>query len=212
CHPTATFEIDDTGFRELLAENGDVLTTPKEIGVEFRVPSAGNNVAFTSLWDNYPDSLTIPLSGEASHIYLLMAGTTNHMQWGMENARLTARYTDGTTSELPLVNPLNWAPIEQDFFTDGYAYSQPLGAEAPLRVSFDDLLVSRNILDSRAGKPMPIDPGMELGLVRGRELKNGAGVLVDFPTDPSKTLESLTLTTLSHDVVTGIMAITLQRP
>ncbi|MDE6391312.1 MAG: DUF4450 domain-containing protein [Duncaniella sp.] len=212
CHPKATFEIDDSGFRKILAEAGDTLRTPDEVGVSFVVPSNGDNVAFTSLWDNYPDSLTFPLSGEASHIYLLMAGTTSHMQWGMENARLTARYTDGTTSELPIINPLNWAPVEQDFFTDGYAYAQPGGAPAPLRVSFDDGLVSRNILDTRAGKPMPIDPGMELGLVRGRELKNGAGVLVDFPVDPAKTLESLTLTTLSHDVVTGIMAITLQRP
>ncbi len=169
-------------------------------------------MVFTSLWDNYPDSVTIPLHGNAENIYLLMAGTTNHMQWGMENAMLTVTYTDGTMARLPLINPVNWAPIEQDFYTDGYAYAQPAGANLPYRVSFNDGSVSRNLLDDRAGRKVPIDPGMELGETSGRQLKNGAGVLVDFPVDPSKTLSSLTLTTLSHDVITGILAITLQRP
>lgn len=210
CHPLATWEIDDSGLRSLLASAGDTLTTT--IGIPFAMPSEGRNILFTTLWDNYPDSAAIPLSGRASHIYLLMAGTTNHMQWGMDNAMLKVVYTDGSSSERPLVNPLNWAPIEQDFFTDSYAYAQPGGAPNPYRLSFADGTVSRNLLDEKAGRTVAIDHGMELGAVNGRVIPGGAGTLVDFPVDPDKELASLSLVTLSRDNVTGIMAITLQRP
>lgn len=210
CHPKLTVDIDDSGLRKLLADNGDTIVTP--IGVPFSLPSEGRNIMFTTLWDNYPDSASVPLSGAASHIYLLMAGSVNHMQWGMESGMLKANYTDGTSTSLPLVNPLNWAPVEQDFFTDDHAYAQPGGAATPYRLSFTDGRVSRNLLDEIAGFHVPIDPGMELGLTNGRNFPGGAGVLVDLPIDPSKELESLTLSTLGRDVVIGIMAITLQRP
>ena len=53
----------------------------------------------------------------------------------------------------------------------------------------------------------------ELGItgVYGREIEGGAGVLLDMPLDPEKTLESLTLETLANDVVIGLMGVTLQR-
>ncbi len=210
CHPKATFDIDDAPLRAMLAAAGDTLATT--LGIGFAIPSRGNNIVFTSLWDNYPAKASIQLTGKASHIYLLMAGSTNHMQWGMENAMLTAVYADGTSSTLPLVNPLNWAPIEQDFYTDDHAYAQPGGAPNPYRLSFADGRVSRNLLDDMAGKKVAIDGGMELGAKTGRAIPGGAGVLVDFPVDPEKQLASLTLETLSRDVVIGIMAVTLQRP
>lgn len=210
CHPKFTVDIDDSGLRKLLADNGDTLKT--SIGIPFSLPSAGSNILFSSLWDNYPDSVSIPLSGNASHVYLLMAGSVNHMQWGMESGMLKANYADGTSTELPLVNPLNWAPVEQDFFTDDHAYAQPGGAATPYRLNFTDGRVSRNLLDEITGFHVPIDPGMELGLTNGRNFPAGAGVLVDIPVDPEKQLSSLTLSTLGRDVVIGIMAITLQRP
>lgn len=210
CHPKDTAHIDDSGLRALVASGSGILHTP--LGIDFAMPSEGSNILFTTLWDNYPDSASMPLSGSASHIYLLMAGSVNHMQWGMESAEIRIDYADGTHTRLPLVSPLNWAPIEQDFFTDNHAFSQPGGAPNPYRISFADGRVSRNLLNDIAGADVPIDPGMELGKVNGRRFESGAGVLVDVPVATDKELKSLTLTTLGHDVVTGIMAITVQRP
>ena len=47
--------------------------------------------------------------------------------------------------------------------------------------------------------------------VYGREIPGGAGVLLDMPLNPKKTLSHLTLETLSNDVVIGLMSITLQQ-
>ncbi|MCM1163189.1 MAG: DUF4450 domain-containing protein [Muribaculaceae bacterium] len=210
CHPKLTPEIDDSGLRKLLAESADTLTTG--IGIPFTLPSEGKNILFTTRWSNYPNKASLPLEGNASHVYLLMAGSVNHMQWGMNSAMLRVNYTDSTSTELPLVSPINLAPIEQDFFTDQHAFAQPGGAKTPYRLSFADGRVSRNLLDEMAGHKVAIDPGMELGNISGRTLPGGAGTLVDIPVDPTKQLSSLTLESLSPDNVTGIMAVTLQRP
>ena len=158
----------------------------------------GNNIAFTSLWDNYPDSICIPLAGKASHAYLLLAGSTNHMQCHIANGVLKVRYTDGTYTELTLTNPDNWCSIEQDFYVDGKAFTVP--EPRPYRLHLKTGKVSRDL-------------GKELGItgVYGREIEGGAGVLLDMSLDPEKTLESLTLETLANDVVIGLMGVTLQR-
>ncbi|MDE5702502.1 MAG: DUF4450 domain-containing protein, partial [Bacteroides sp.] len=108
CHPLHTIEIDDAGLRSSV-RNG-VLET--KLGVSFRTPAEGCNIAFTSLWDNYPDSLTVPLKGKASAAYLLMAGSTNHMQCHIDNGLVRVYYKDGTCDVMPLRNPDNWPPIE----------------------------------------------------------------------------------------------------
>jgi hypothetical protein len=111
--------VNDSGFRA--AARNDLFATP--FGLKFTTPTAAEkpNIAFTSLWDNYPNSLSVPLSGKASHAYLLMAGSTNHIQSRMENGRVTVRYTDGSESVLKLINPETWAPIERDYFTDEFS-------------------------------------------------------------------------------------------
>lgn len=50
CHPLHTVDINDAGLRSSV-QNG-ILNT--ELGIPFRTPAEGHNVAFTSLWDNYP--------------------------------------------------------------------------------------------------------------------------------------------------------------
>ena len=199
CHPTLTAEIDDSGLRELLTKEGGILKT--ESGLTFLLPAEGNNIMFTSLWDNYPDSLTVPLSGNGSHLYLLMAGSTNHMQSGIDNGRLRVRYRDGHEEITPLVNPYNWAPIELDFYNDEYAFALPEGGLPPYRLHLKSGRMSREL-------------GNELGItgVGDRFIEGGAGILLDIPTDPGRELESLTLETLSGEVVIGLMAVTIQRP
>lgn len=201
CHPTLTAEIDDSGLREILRKNGNILET--ETGLRFMLPADGDNVAFTSLWDNFPDSLTVKLDGHGRHLYLLMAGSTNHMQYDIENAVITVRYTDGTIEKTDIVNPVNWAPVEQDFFYDEYAFAAPApGALPPYRLHLMTGKMSRNLGD---------ELGIDSTEVYGRAIPGGAGVVLDLKINPEKSLESLTLTTVAPDVIVGLMAITLQK-
>ncbi|WP_296005201.1 DUF4450 domain-containing protein [uncultured Alistipes sp.] len=197
CHPTQTAEIDDSGLRALVGDDG-VLNT--SVGIPFRTPREGRNILYTSLWDNYPDAAMVPLAGRASHAYLLLAGSTNHMQYGIANGAVRIRYKDGTVQTLDLVNPTTWVPIEQDIYYDDYAFRPEEGAVRPLRIHFGSGLVSRCL-------------GDELGIegVYGRSIDGGAGLLLDVRLDPSRELDALELETLSNDVVIGLMAITLQR-
>ena len=196
CHPKATAEIDDSGLRR--AASGDVLDTP--IGVPFRIrqDTTVNNVLFTTRWDNYPDSVTVPLSGRASRVYLLMAGSTNHMQCHMVNGLVTVTYTDGTTSTLPLVNPETWCPIDQDFYVDGYAFS--LKAPRPYRVLLKSGVITRDV-----------ESYLKLRGADNRNIPGGAGVILDLPLDGTRTLQSITVSAVSTEVVIGLMAVTLER-
>ena len=197
CHPTLTADIDDSGLREAAGEEGLLRTGP---GLLFRTPREGDNILFTSLWDNYPDSATVPLKGRAARIYLLLAGSTNHMQCNIANAVVRICYADGSMQQTELVNPDNWAPAEQDFYYDDGAFALKPGQKPPYRLSFKTGRMSRT-------------PAADAGItgVEGRYIEGGAGVVIEIKSDPSKELAGLQMETLSNDVVTGLMAITLQK-
>lgn len=192
CHPQYTPEINDSVFRTLIT--GGSITIA---GVPFLTPREGKNIVYTSLWDNYPDSISIPLKGKASSAYLLMAGSTNHMQCHIDNGLVIATYRDGTRDTLCLRNPENWCPIEQDYFVDGKAFKtiEP----RPYRISLGTGVVSRDL-----GKALNIKG------VYGREIPGGAAQMLRMPLNPKKKLKTLTLRTLSNDVVIGLMGVTLQ--
>src|SRR5690606_33503109 len=79
CYPLINVTLDDSGLRKAaMSRNEFVLPN----GVPFQTPSETKkrNIVYTSQWDNYPDSVRVPLSGKSSHAYLLMAGSTNGMQ------------------------------------------------------------------------------------------------------------------------------------
>ena len=191
-------------FRSLIVKDEFLV-----MGVPFRTPAEGPNIAFTSLWDNYPDSLTIPLSGSASQAWLLMAGSTNHMQSRIDNGLVIALYKDGTADTLHLVNPDNWCPIEKDYYVDGKAFyaTQP----RPYRISFATGTASRD-LSQALNLPFTNAQGGEMGPkgADGGEIPGGAATMLRMPLKPKKKLQSLTLRTLSNDVVIGLMAVTLQ--
>lgn len=193
CHPLHTVDIDDSGLRSSVQKG--VLNT--KLGVPFRTPAEGQNIAFTSLWDNYPDSLTVSLKGKASRAYLLMAGSTNHMQCHIDNGLIRVYYKDGTCDKMALRNPDNWAPIEHIFFEDGLAFNRHAPALYRLRLKTGE--ISNNF-------------GEELGFPgASRELDGGAAILLEMPLNPDKKLSHFVLETLSNDVVIGLMGITLQR-
>lgn len=208
CHPLKTANIDDKGLREKV-EGTDVLQT--ELGISFRTPAEGRNIAYTSLWDNYPDELSIPLQGKGKSLYLLMAGSTNHMQCHIDNGYVRAYYTDGTYSELPLVNPYNWAPIEQLFFEDGWSYNRNryVPGSTPLPLDYGSSPLYRlQLKTGRVSNRLAEEIGFP-GVTR--ELDGGAGILLELPVDSSKELSHLTVEALSNEVVIGLMGVTIQR-
>ena len=205
CVPDRTAHIEDDGLRACATKG--VFDTG--LGIQFLTPAEGYNTIYTSLWDNYPDSITIPLKGKAQHACIMLAGSTNNMQSRIENGCITVRYTDGTADTLQLVNPTNWCPIEQDYYTDQLAF--PAAQPRPYRVHLGSGKVSRNIsqvvktgafTNSVPGNPDSAEP---------RLIDCGAAQLLNMPLNPDKRLKSLTLRTLSNDVVIGIMAITLTK-
>ena len=178
-------------------------------GVPFRTPMVGQNIVYTSLWDNYPDSVTIPIGTSASKAWLLMAGSTNHMQCRISNGIVVAQYKDGTADTLYLVNPDNWCPIERDYYVDGKAFcaAQP----RPYRVALSSGTVSRNL-----GQALHLSyasaQGAEIGAkgADGGEIPGGAATMLCMPLNRQKKVQSLVVRTLSNDVVVGLMGITLQ--
>lgn len=197
CYPNLDVKIDDSGLRQS-AKNNNQITSPQ--GILFQTPSDADskNIAFTSMWDNFPDSISIPLSGKASHLYLMMAGTTNPMQSRFVNGKLTVNYTDGTSEILPLKNPENWWTIEQDYFVDGLAFTTD--APKPPRVYLKSGIISRTFNDFKSIK------GFSNYAVDG-----GAATILDLPLNKNKTLKNITLTSIANDVVIGLMSATLVR-
>jgi len=150
------------------------------------------------MWDNYPDSISIPLKGNSSHAYFLMAGTTNPMQSRIVNGEIIINYTDGTSDKLELKNPQNWWPIEQDYYVDGFAFTTD--ARRPIRIEL------------KTGKEIP--PDYKYSGIRGFSnygIDGGAATVLDLPLDNNKQLKNLVVRSVANDVVIGLMALTLIR-
>ncbi|MBB1284125.1 DUF4450 domain-containing protein [Flavisolibacter sp. BT320] len=197
-YPLVEPAIIDSGLRQR-AGVANTFTTNE--GIPFATPSAfgTKNILFTSQWDNYPDSVSLPLSGKASHAYLLMAGSTNPMQSRMVNGEVVISYADGSEDVLALKNPENWWPIEQDFYNDGFAFNT--GAPVPLRVYLKTGEATRNFKNYTSIKGFT-----------NRAIDGGAGTVLELPLDPSKEIKLLTLKAIANDVVIGLMSLTLVRP
>ena len=207
CSTKKTANIDDTKFRSLIKDG--VFWAHVDGDLPFRSPKEGKNIVYTSLWDNYPDSISIMLKGKASHAYLLMAGSTNPMQYAIENAVIRVEYADGTRNELMLTPPVNWCPIEQDFLENTTAFPQP--ELRPYRVGLASGKVSRHLfrdLHLEANRNMADVPGFKKAVA---EVDGGAAILLDMPLDAKKKLKRLILRALSNEVVIGLMGITLQK-
>jgi len=198
CHPLLTADIDEKGLIEKTRLSGGRYVLPN--GIPFRLPidTVVPNIVYTSLWDNYPEKVSVALAGKASHAYLLMAGSTNHMQSRFVNGVIDVFYKDGSCDSLSLINPENWCPIEQDYYHDGLAFN--LGAPRPWRVYLKSGIASRNA-------------ELELGIrgVYTRQIDGGAAIVLDMPLDSQKELDRLELRTTANEVIIGLSAITLIR-
>ena len=196
CYSLADANINDSGTR-VKAGNDNMIYL---VNVPFATPSAmgSKNIIYTSQWDNYPKAATILLSGKAEMAYLLMAGSTNHQQSQFTNAKIIVTYADGTTDELPLMNPTNWWPIEQDYIDDGFAFTT--GPRKPYR-----LILKTGEFTKTFSKYTSIKG------VTNRAIDGGAATVVEMYLKKDKELKSMQLITLANEVVVGLMSVTLMR-
>jgi hypothetical protein len=125
-----------------------------------------------------------------------MAGTTNPMQSRIINGEIQVEYTDGSSDKLELSNPDTWWPIEQDYYTDGFAFS--IQTPKPIRVHLKTGLITTELNNYTSIK------GFTNFAIDG-----GAATVLDLPLNPNKKLKKLVLKTLANDVVIGLMAVTL---
>lgn len=196
CYPLITANIDDAGLRAAAGDKNEIFLPD---GVPFATPgAAGRNIVFTSRWDNYPDSVVIPLGGRAKHAYFLMAGSTNPMQSRITNGVIDIHYKDGTADELELINPSTWWPIEQDYYEDGFAFTT--GAPRPFRV-----YLKTGSISDRPGVWTPIKGFTDTGI------DGGAATVLDLPLHPAKELDRIVVRTVANEVVIGLMSLTLLR-
>ena len=118
------------------------------------------------------------------------------MQSRLVNGLVVASYSDGTADTLELQNPDNWWPIEQDYYTDGFAFTT--GEEKPLRLYLKSGIDTRDFKDF-----VPIRGFSNFGI------DGGAATFLDLPLDKNKELKSLVVRSIANDVVIGLMALTL---
>jgi hypothetical protein len=162
-----------------LKDASGVLVTPQ--GARFQVWDDARNIAFTSRWDNWPRTITVPVGQSAEVAWLLVAGSTFPMHFRIANAVLRFRYADGVEERLDLVPPLNywnlssWGGLDYDSTVDAFA----LPAEPPPQVQL------------------------------GQECR---AMVLSWKLRRDVALESVTLETLSPEVVVGLMGLSLMNP
>jgi hypothetical protein len=194
CYPLTTTQIDDSG---LMAKRKDGKL--EFLGIPFLINNEEKNIVFTSQWDNFPKSVEIPVTGKGRKVYFLMAGSTNPMQSQITNGTITVGYSDGSSTELELKNPVNWWPIEQDLFDDNFAFEIP-DDKIPYRVQ---------LKTGELYKGGSLTKYSEIKGVSSRAVEGGAATILDLPIDPNKELKSIKLTAVSNDVVIGLMSATV---
>jgi hypothetical protein len=195
CYPKVNPVISDSGFRQKSMIDG-LFHLNDKISFKTATDKSFNNIIYTSLWDNYPDSVNIPLNGKGKYITLLMTGTTNPMQSQMENGLVTVRYTDGSSTSLSLRNPENWWPIEQDYFEDGYAFH--LKEKPPVRIHLKDGSIYKGFAPEKSYT--------KLKGFSDRMIDGGAATALNIQIDEHKKLKSLTVKATASEVVIGLMA------
>lgn len=168
---------------------GPYLTTSD--GVRFASLDSNLNIAFTSLWDNFPSALSVPVNQEGESIWILIAGSTNPMQCHIANAIIRMHYNDGVVESLELIPPTNFWAL------------------APLRISGAANGQEGHFDYDHPGDafcvPKPHPSHLQLG-------SNCRAMIYGLPLRRNAELERVELETLSQEVVIGIIGISIMNP
>ena len=178
------------GVPALLAgAGGNRLRTPQ--GVPFVWPGEARNIAFTSQWDNWPETITVPVGCAGEAVWFLVCGSTNPMQGRIANAVLRMRYASGADEMLELIPPFNYwnlSPIK------------PV-VTAPGQESRFDYTAPTDAFCVPAKWPETVQLG-----------ENCRAMLLGWRLRRGEVLKSVTLQTLSAEVVVGLMGVTVMNP
>ena len=171
-----------------LLDGAKRLKTPQ--GVPFAWNSGEKNIAFTSIWDNYPDKIDFPVNKAGDAIWFLVSGSTNVMQCQIANAVIRLNYVDGVVDSLELVPPINYwnlSTIESHATAPGQGSRNDYTAEA-----------------DRFCMPAKLPETVQLG-------ENCRAMLLNLKLRPGVEVKSVSLETLSQEVVVGLMGITVMK-
>nr|WP_281380750.1 DUF4450 domain-containing protein [Rhabdobacter roseus] len=175
----------DSANLQATGKNTTLLTKQ---GVPFQWMGLEKNIAFASLWDNWPNDVTFSVNKKGKAAYFLVCGSTNPMQCAIANAVIYLNYADGSRDSLSLVPPHNYwnlSPITSL-------------ARAPGQMARSDYLAEVDAFCV----PRPLPETVQLGqncraMLLNRRLKKGVE------------LQSVELKALSQEVVVGLMGITI---
>lgn len=157
-------------------------------GIPVYLPEGKKNVVFTSLWDNFPDSVEIPVKKNGRMICLAVAGSTNPNLCGIENAVITFRYENGETEKLPLVNPKNYIQL--------CPYSMRTSeSDGPDRSDVFNP-IDADLIKDFTPEILPL----------GEKLR---ALLIRWPLKNDEKLDCVKLEAVSPDIVVGIIAATI---
>ena len=102
-----------------------------------------------------------------------MAGSTNAMQTNFDNGLVKINYKDGTSGQLILRNPETWWPIEEDYYTDEYAFN--IHTPKPIRV-----LLKKGAISS-------FNEYTSIKGFTNKAIDGGAALVLDLPLDMQRT-------------------------
>ena len=177
---------DLSGVKSLLNSEGKLQTPGGALFDATHMMGAGHNIAFTSQWDNFPTSVTVPVSAQHGDVvWLLVAGSTNPMQTLLPNARIVFNFTDGSSEALELTPPKNFWCLS-NYGGDG----------------------ARNYYDyEHDGHCLPSVPPRQVRLGSNANAMVYSWNIVGA----QRELESITLETLSLEVVIGLCAVSVMK-
>jgi hypothetical protein len=161
------------------------LVTPQ--GVPFLWGGPTRNVAFASLWDNWPDRVTVPVNQSGDAAWFLVCGSTTVMQTRIANGVLRLKYADGVEESLDLIPPYNYwnlSPIK--------------GRQA--RAQFGASYYTEASESFTVPKPWPMT--VELGA-------NCRAMVLNRRLRPGVKVDSLTLEALSQESVIGLVGVSI---
>ena len=173
-----------------LLDSADAARLVPPQGVPFWWAGSTNNVAFASLWDNWPDKVTVPVSQSGQAAWFLICGSTTVMQNRIANAVLRLRYADGVEETLELIPPYNY-----------WNLSPIRGIQA--RAQFGASYYTEDTESFTVPKPWPMT--VELG-------SNCRAMVLNRKLRPRVMLENVTLEALSQESVVGLMGVTIMNP
>lgn len=173
--------------KQLLKDSNQLLTKQQ---VPFYWNSAQKNIAFTSLWDNWPKKISVPVNQKGKAVWLMVAGSTNPMQCNIANAIIIFNYADKTKDTLELIPPHNYWSL------CNYNIKSP----SPGVVSRGDYTNDTDLF----AVPKPWPQTVQLG-------ENCRAMLLNRKLKANVALKSITLQILSQDVVVGLMGVTIMK-